>query len=72
MRLSGTALGPSESASAGFGCVSIKNPATPTAHGRAREHRNELTLTAGTRAVAAGELHGMRRIHDNRRAVSHA
>lgn len=29
--LSGTILGPSESASSGLGCVSIKSPSTPTA-----------------------------------------
>src|SRR5690606_14667654 len=31
MRSSGQALGPSESASAGFGCVSMKSPAIPAA-----------------------------------------
>ena len=65
---SGQALGPSESAFAGSGWVSMNTPAMPAGHRRAREHRHEFALPAARGALPARQLHRMRGIEHHRAA----
>ena len=68
MCFSGTAFGPSLSALAGSGWVSMNTPGDADGDRRARQHRHELALAAAAGALAAGQLHAVRGVEDHRRA----
>ena len=72
IRASGQALGPSERAFAGSGCVSMNTPATPAATAaRASTGTNSRWPPLGA-ALPARQLHRMRGVEDDRAAgVAH-
>ena len=63
---SGTAFGPSESAWAGSGCVSMKMPGDAHGDRGARQHRHELALAARRCALTTRQLHRVRRVEHHR------
>ena len=68
MCFSGTAFGPSDSAFAGIGVRLHEDAGDADGDRGARQHRHELALAARARALAAGQLHRMRRVEHHRRA----
>ena len=68
IRSSGIMFGPSDGAVSGSGCVSMKNPATPTAAAARASTGRELALPARGAAQPAGLLHRMGGVENDRKA----
>ena len=66
IRDNGHALGPSDRAFSGCGCVSMKSPATPAATAARASTGTNSRWPPDDRALSARELHGVRRIEDDR------
>ena len=62
---SGKAFEPSESAAAGFSCVSRKIPSTPAARSGARQCFDKFRLASAGVALAAGQLHRVGHVIDH-------